>query len=141
MPRYLRRPSCRPVMSQESRSTPCASPRRFLRRTVRILPCIRYLHTFQQMNTGTNKLTSDKQGVSCENHPLVPILHEIAHAILRMAGGVQGLDRDPFANLERLPVFRGRCDKHAIPAANNGEVPEFLALFAVSIQLAVFDEF
>lgn len=70
------------------------------------------------------RLTPNEQGVAGEDHPLVAILHEVADAILSVAGGVKGFDGDAFTDGERLPVRRSLSDRLAVCSTDDGELAE-----------------
>lgn len=54
----------------------------------------------------SHQRTANEECISSEDHALLPILHEIADAVLRVARGVQSADGDPLANLEFLTMYR-----------------------------------
>lgn len=70
-------------------------------------------HTTLATNTNRKKKkhTPNKQRIPRKHNPLLPILHEKANTILRMTRGMQSLDGDALANLERLPMFRRGGDR------------------------------
>ena len=57
------------------------------------------------------KRTPNEQRIPRKHNPLLSILHEKADTILRMTGGMQSLDGDALANLERFPMLRRGSDR------------------------------
>ena len=55
-------------------------------------------------------LASDEQSIASEHNLVVSIFHEIADAVLRMAGSMERCDLDTIADCKRF--FMGRCLGH-----------------------------
>ena len=53
---------------------------------------------------GNRLLTTDKKRITRKNSSLVPVLHKIANAILRMTWGMKRFHIDTLADLERFPI-------------------------------------
>lgn len=66
--------------------------------------------------------TSNEKSIPRENHSLLPILHQPANTVLRMAGRMQRLDRYLVTDLETLLVLGGSGHGFAIFAPNDGEL-------------------
>lgn len=81
------------------------------------------------------ELTSNKQRITSEHHPLLPILHEIANAILRMARGMQSFHGDALADLERFVVRGSLRDRLAAFSSDDGEFAEFVELLVHHISI------
>ena len=96
-------------MQQESRSMHRASLGHFLRRNGRTLP--QRISPYTRIKRKRKKLTPNEQRIPCEHNPLSPILHEKANTILRMTRGMQSLDGNALANLERFPMLRRGSDR------------------------------
>lgn len=115
----IHKPLCHPEEQPASRSTPYASQAQYPQRTDHILdskqiskrPRIRQLA----------KHTANEKGIARKNSLVIPVLHEVANAILRVARGVQGRHGDAVSDLEDLPVGWGSRNRLAILAANDGD--------------------
>lgn len=117
--RNIHKLSCHPEEQPASRSTPYAFQAQYPRRTGRILdskqisnrPRIRQLA----------KHTANEKGIARKNSLVIPVLHEVANTILRVARGVQGRHGDAVSDFEDLPVGWGSRNRLAILAANDGD--------------------
>lgn len=69
--------------------------------------------------------TANEKGITRKNSLVVPVLHEVANAILRVAWGVQGRHGNAVSNLEDFPVGWGSRDRLAVFAANDGDFEGF----------------
>lgn len=93
----IHRPWCRPAELPVSHSMLCASRQRFLRRNDHSLfeesesAELENCHFFQETAERQENLTSNEQSISGEHNSLIPILHEVANAILGVARSMQSL--------------------------------------------------
>lgn len=69
--------------------------------------------------------TSDEQSVSGENHLLVPVHHQPADAILRMARGMQCCDGDLLSDLKGFFMLWRSGDAFAVLPTNHGQLQIF----------------
>lgn len=76
--------------------------------------------------------TANEERISSEDHALLPILHEIADAVLRMAWCVQSADGDPVANLEFLTMDWRLRDRLAVASSNDREFAKLCQLEYIS---------
>ena len=72
--------------------------------------------------------TCNEQSISSKHDPLVPIFRIITDAILRMARGVQGSDRDALSDLEFLPVLGGLGYQLAVLSTDNRQLAKVFEL-------------
>lgn len=113
---YIRRPSYHPAELRESCSKPCPSPRGCPRKIVRNLGAeSESAHLAPLLSSRT----SDEESVSSKDSFVVPVLEEIANAILSMTRCVQSFHCDAIANLESLAVLRCAGNSRAVLAADD----------------------
>jgi hypothetical protein len=118
----VRKPWYHQAKQPVSDSKPCASPRHYPRRIVRILGKIR-ISGYHSMRRSWSR-TANEESISGKNDALVTILHEVADAVLRVTWGVQSADSDPVTNLEFLAMRRRFRDGLTVASSNDGEFAE-----------------
>jgi hypothetical protein len=82
----------------------------------------------------SHQRTTNEECISSEDHALLPILHEIADAVLRVTRGVQSADGDSVANLEFLTMYWRLRDRFAVVSSNDGDIPELCQLGYISLE-------
>lgn len=75
----------------------------------------------EHLHLKKKKLTADEEGITGEHHPVVPVLHEPADAVLRVTRRVQARDRDA-ADLQLLVVARRQRHARGVLASPDGQL-------------------
>lgn len=115
----IHKPLCHLEEQPASRSTPYAFQAQYPRKTGRILDS-KQISKRPRIGQLAKHAANEKR-IARKNGLVIPVLHEVANAILRVARGVQGRHGDAVSNLEDLPVGWGSRNRLAIFAANDGD--------------------